>query len=301
MNRECDIVRDLLPLYVENIASTGSRELIQSHLENCQGCREVLAQISEEHPLHIETDPGELLRLKKRLRRRTVFAIALSVSLALTVFAGLLVCGMIPVWVPADEAIVSVEMMDNGQVRVETVDSVHGINSYNNTICFEKLRLEWFLSDTIRQMRDDKDRYFYFTLEDGDSLWYSGEQTGNEDVLLWGDGSKAVHESGRERTSKTLVYMFWISVLIGLLLLLIGVIFRRSLWGKLCLVTAIFALCCAASCLFVTDCHLITKVMRGNSLHFNRLPQQLIGIGSMTLCCFSVMLFSWLTIKEYKN
>lgn len=39
MKRECEIVRDLIPLYVDDIASESSREFVDEHCESCAQCR----------------------------------------------------------------------------------------------------------------------------------------------------------------------------------------------------------------------------------------------------------------------
>ena len=35
-NKECDIIRDLLPNYLENMTSQTSNEYIQNHIEKCE-------------------------------------------------------------------------------------------------------------------------------------------------------------------------------------------------------------------------------------------------------------------------
>ena len=43
MERElaCEIVKDLLPLYVDGIVSDVSKKSIENHLEHCTDCKEV--------------------------------------------------------------------------------------------------------------------------------------------------------------------------------------------------------------------------------------------------------------------
>lgn len=51
MKTECSIVRDLLPLYVEDMVNPESAEYIRSHLAECPECRaELDALTSEEKP-----------------------------------------------------------------------------------------------------------------------------------------------------------------------------------------------------------------------------------------------------------
>lgn len=45
MNKECEIVRDILPLYVDDVCSASSREIIDDHLKTCPDCAAYLKQI----------------------------------------------------------------------------------------------------------------------------------------------------------------------------------------------------------------------------------------------------------------
>ena len=47
MSKECDIVRDLLPLYVDDVLSGTSREIIEEHLPDCPGCRDYLKKLRD--------------------------------------------------------------------------------------------------------------------------------------------------------------------------------------------------------------------------------------------------------------
>ena len=39
MKTNCDIIRDLLPLYAEHITSEASNALVEEHLAECEACR----------------------------------------------------------------------------------------------------------------------------------------------------------------------------------------------------------------------------------------------------------------------
>ena len=42
MNEDCEIIRDLLPLYADDICSTSTKELVEKHLNNCNECQKIL-------------------------------------------------------------------------------------------------------------------------------------------------------------------------------------------------------------------------------------------------------------------
>ena len=45
MKTECEVIRDLLPLYADEVCSEGSRHLIDEHLQECPDCSAVLEKI----------------------------------------------------------------------------------------------------------------------------------------------------------------------------------------------------------------------------------------------------------------
>ena len=53
MKTDCEIIRDLLPLYVDDICSEKSRELVEEHLQECAECSDLLSKLKR---TEIESD-----------------------------------------------------------------------------------------------------------------------------------------------------------------------------------------------------------------------------------------------------
>ena len=89
MKNECHIVRDLMPLYTEGMLSDESAAFVKAHLETCEDCRGAYG--GEEKPPATEADTaqqrvgeaGVLRTLKKKLRKQTWCAIAITVAVLL--------------------------------------------------------------------------------------------------------------------------------------------------------------------------------------------------------------------------
>ena len=45
MDFDCDLIRDLLPLYLDGVCSDASRRAVKAHLAGCADCRRALAEI----------------------------------------------------------------------------------------------------------------------------------------------------------------------------------------------------------------------------------------------------------------
>lgn len=41
-SRDCDIVKDLMPSYVDGICSDAAKEYVEEHAKECDGCRQML-------------------------------------------------------------------------------------------------------------------------------------------------------------------------------------------------------------------------------------------------------------------
>ena len=56
MKTDCDVIRDLLPLYEDEVCSEKSRDLVREHLEECPACDELFHQL---HKTEIENELNE--------------------------------------------------------------------------------------------------------------------------------------------------------------------------------------------------------------------------------------------------
>lgn len=300
MNGTCEIVRDILPLYVEELASNSSRTLIEDHIKTCKTCRDALVQMQKAISVPVETDVKALQHLRAQIRRKMILTVTSVLLIVLTVVAGICVYGTIPVWMCAEDAIIAVEQMENGQIRVELAEDASDYISFGNeenVFCYKKLRLDWFIRPIREQLIEQKGgNYAYFSLEEGESLWYAGSFVGDDDVLIWGDGTEPA--DAYVDLDDTLAYVFAISLGIGLLLLVPGIIMRKRLPGKLCIAAAVFLMCCAGACLFVTDGYLLILNTRINIFRYNAGMQQKLAICGMTVMSFLSVLSSYFTIRH---
>lgn len=70
MSVTCEIIEDLLPLYVDNVCSTQSRQAVEQHLQECEKCRIAFESTQAVQVPHIEPDsPVEDKAIKKGFRK----------------------------------------------------------------------------------------------------------------------------------------------------------------------------------------------------------------------------------------
>ena len=73
MNKECEVIRDLLPLYVDDVCSGTSRELIEEHLQDCPECSAILEKIRKnEIENNLREEKEQVIEYQaKRFKRRS--------------------------------------------------------------------------------------------------------------------------------------------------------------------------------------------------------------------------------------
>lgn len=94
MKNECNVVRDLLPLYIEGMLSAETVEFVEEHVAECESCRAVLEELRSPAPevdASVETvESADGLRsLKRKLTvRKVVVGVVSALSVMALAFAG---------------------------------------------------------------------------------------------------------------------------------------------------------------------------------------------------------------------
>jgi len=163
MNMEisCDIIRDLLPLYVEDMVSPASRELVDDHLCGCDACAKELAALkkAEKVPLEVETDA--LKKLGKAIRKRRLMTAVAAVMTLLTMAVTVFIFMMTPYYLTAEEAVEGVELREDGGLAIDYARGIVGQagcadpkNGRNIQLC-DTTRFDW-LQAKRRQKQEEK-------------------------------------------------------------------------------------------------------------------------------------------------
>ncbi len=71
MKYNCDIIRDLLPLYIDDVASVSSRQMVEEHLQECPDCRKMLSRLkNDETENAITAEKEEVIADQRRFFRQ---------------------------------------------------------------------------------------------------------------------------------------------------------------------------------------------------------------------------------------
>ncbi len=89
MKNDCNIVRDLMPLVIDGVASDESREMVTEHVWQCEECSKVYSEYQKNLPERIPKEELDVAAkaLRKWHRARRMLLVGLTVLVTVVVFA----------------------------------------------------------------------------------------------------------------------------------------------------------------------------------------------------------------------
>ena len=66
--KECEIVKDLFPNYIDNLTSKDTNNFIENHLNECKDCRLILEEMKENEKLDLEDN--EIINFAKKFNKK---------------------------------------------------------------------------------------------------------------------------------------------------------------------------------------------------------------------------------------
>ena len=131
----CDVIQDLMPLYIEHMCSTESRKLVEAHMAECEGCRQVFRGYTDETIVrevsrteaHAEGEENEFHQILKIVESKVMKRVAVIAAIGVSFAAAIGMINFVPVF-PAscEDAVVHVAVpeekdrieIDTAQVRL---------------------------------------------------------------------------------------------------------------------------------------------------------------------------------------
>ena len=96
MKSECNIIRDLLPLCIEDMASPDSAVFVGKHLEKCEECRKEMSRLKDpvllEQAIPTPEETEALKALQEKLKRRNKILVTATTIVTAVVVSVLLIC-----------------------------------------------------------------------------------------------------------------------------------------------------------------------------------------------------------------
>jgi hypothetical protein len=112
----CNIIKDLIPSYVDGICSEETAELVEDHIQHCKTCHDYV-NMMQQQPVYVKEIPEKVEKavkpFKKINRKRYMQVIsAIAITFMITVIGGFIVQEVEPVnqiFFPMESAFINVE------------------------------------------------------------------------------------------------------------------------------------------------------------------------------------------------
>lgn len=111
MKNECNIIRDLLPLYTENMISSDTAEFVEDHLKGCEACTKKYESVKEALPSQEVSDPAPLTKLRRKMKTKKIQTIALTALFVITLFVSAFAVLDAPIYLPYSKGVVSAQQL----------------------------------------------------------------------------------------------------------------------------------------------------------------------------------------------
>lgn len=119
MKISCNVIRDLLPLYAEDLASEDTRSLVDEHLCDCEDCAKALNSMEKKPPAIVETAAESLNKVKRLIRRRRLVSVLAAVLTVISVAAAVFTYLFTPFQLTMEQALDDFYIREDGAVVLD--------------------------------------------------------------------------------------------------------------------------------------------------------------------------------------
>lgn len=132
MKVTCNVIKDVLPLYLENMLSDDSCMMVEEHIEQCQECKNYLEEMRTFNEMPVDRNTSPLLKIKSTLRKKKIQTAIFSMMFSIMLFVITIAFLTAPEYIPYSERSVIISEIGNGSVFAQFEDTVYGydINRY---------------------------------------------------------------------------------------------------------------------------------------------------------------------------
>lgn len=132
MKISCDIIRDILPLYAEDMVSKATKDMVEEHLCDCEGCTKELEGLRKPTKLPTEVATDALKRVGDSIRRRRILAVATVFLFIATMIVGGALMLDATIYLSAEDAVKDIYITGD-EVKIVWDDRIIGSGASTRT------------------------------------------------------------------------------------------------------------------------------------------------------------------------
>lgn len=143
-NVSCNVIQDLIPLYIENMCSAESRKMVEKHLAECESCRQLFREYTDETIVkkvshteaHSEGDENEFHQILKNVESKVMKRVTVIAAIVISFAVAIGIINFVPMF-PAsyEDAAVNVAVNEeNDRIDIDTAQVRLQENEAEDTI-----------------------------------------------------------------------------------------------------------------------------------------------------------------------
>lgn len=84
----CNVIRDFIPLYTDDVVSEDTKRMVEAHLADCKECKDEAEKIKKSGKISTDNSERPMKKIKSRLTKKQITAICVTVFLTAAVIGG---------------------------------------------------------------------------------------------------------------------------------------------------------------------------------------------------------------------
>ena len=154
----CNVIKDLLELYSDDVVSEDTKALVEDHLSSCTMCNEKLAQIRQNLSIPAEVSAEPIKQIKRKIKKKNIVVSVISIAIVASILlGGFIFLTQYEVAIPFEKThIYNVEQADNDwELLIHFMDNIESY-AVLNSVNYDDATMEIYIhfKDTISR------RYF---------------------------------------------------------------------------------------------------------------------------------------------
>jgi len=114
---KCTIIQDILPLYVDEVVSQDTKEMVDEHLQHCERCRTEYENMKQDLSIPMDNNVASLKAINKKWRKKKMMITLVSVfATAVILFGAFAYAFYYERVIPYSEELVKIGREDNNQL-----------------------------------------------------------------------------------------------------------------------------------------------------------------------------------------
>lgn len=229
MKITCNVVQDIMPLYLENIVNEDTKKVVEEHLHSCKSCRKRLSDMTESTPIAPDMNMVPMKKLKTKLFQKKVQTIVVSAILVLTVAVIVLGNLVAPRYYSSSDHVISLNESDKGLVYVTFDEKVSGYG-VSSSISDDKTGYTYHIVawDSVwdgKIMKNDLQNVILNPNGEKVSAVYYYETDGSGEILLYGEQQ---NPCGVIIKQPKLALFLILAVILAVICLILLIIYRKN-------------------------------------------------------------------------